>query len=68
MAGKKFDVRRAPAGQLDARPKNTCRGIIIGAGGDIKKVNIGMVNAAAAKQGLPAYELAARLRSLGANL
>ena len=62
-----FNAKRAPPGQVHNRVEGTCKFLIQRAGGDISKVNIGMVNAAAQKSGIPTVLLVQRLQYLGAR-
>ena len=67
MPGRKFNARRAPAGQIHARVESTARFVIAKmAGKDIAKVNIGMIETAAMQNGIPPEALTAHLRELGA--
>ncbi|MFA4855306.1 MAG: hypothetical protein WC634_01805 [archaeon] len=66
---RRFDPKRAPAGQVKARVNSACRDLVrTVAGGDIKKVNMNMVTNAATRQGLSVSDLVGRLRSLGAKI
>ena len=69
MAGKKFNSRRAPAGQLKVRVGDTCKSVIRrNARGNIKRVTLQMARNAAGKAGLPAAEVIGKLRQMGAPI
>lgn len=69
MAGKKFNSRRAPAGQVKARVDSTCRAILArSAGGNIRNVTMTMVQNAAGKNGIPVEQIAQKLRGMGAPI
>ena len=69
MGGKKFNARRAPVGQVQARVGDISKTVIARmAASDIGRVNMGMVNAAAAKNGIPPALLTQHLRQLGARI
>jgi len=69
MGGKTFNSRRAPPGQVKSSVDGTCRGILKrSAGGNIQRVTKGIVQKAAAKNGLPVELMLQKLRSMGARI
>ena len=68
MKKAKFDAKRAPPRQVALRVNDISKHVLQLAGGDVRRVNTGMVRAAAQKTGLPFEELAAHLRRLGASV
>jgi len=65
--GGKFNIRKAPKGQINARVQHAVHLAIRKAGGNITKVNEKMLRSAAAQNGVPLEMVAKHLEAIKAK-